>query len=62
MKSRIKRAAELRMILSQQRWGPAKWVTGATYAEDEAPCKRENFDKLSVMLRSDWCNIMRSLV
>ena len=42
MKSKLKRAAELRMTLSQQRWGPAKWVTGATYAEDEAPREREN--------------------
>ena len=49
-------------MLSQQRWGPAKWVTGATYVEDEAPRKRENLDKQSVKLRSDWCNIMSSLV
>ena len=62
MKSKIKRAAELRMTLSQRRWGPAKRVTGATYAEDEAPRERENFDKQSVILRSDWCNITRSLV
>ena len=62
MKSKIKQAAELRMMLRQQRWGPAKRVTGATYAEDEAPRERENFDKQSVILRSDWCNITRSLV
>ena len=29
MKSKIKRAAELRTTLSQRRWGPAKRVTGA---------------------------------
>ena len=62
MKSKTKRAAELRTMLSQWRWGPAKQVTGVTYTEDEAPRERENFDKLSVILRSDWCNIMRSLV
>ena len=62
MKSRIKLAAELRMMLSQWRWGPTKWVTGATYTEDKAPRERENFDKLSVILHSDWCNIMRSLM
>ena len=44
MKSKIKRAAELRTTLSQRRWGPAKWVTGATYAEDEGPRERENFN------------------
>ena len=27
---RIKQAAELRTTLSQQRWGPMKWVTGVT--------------------------------
>ena len=42
MKSKIKRAAELRTTLSQRRWGPTKWVTGATYAEDEAPHEWEN--------------------
>ena len=62
MKSKIKRAAELKTMLSQRRWGPAKWVTGATYAEDEAPREQENLDKKSVILCSDWCNIMRSLV
>ena len=62
MKRKIKRAAELRTTLSQWRWGPAKRITGATYAEDEAPRERENFDKQSVILRSDWCNIMHSLV
>ena len=30
MKSKIKRAAELRTTLSQRRWEPAKRVTGAT--------------------------------
>ena len=49
-------------MLSHRRWGPAKRVTGATYAEDEAPHEQENFDKQSVTLRSDWCNITRSLV
>ena len=44
MKSKMKRAAELRTTLSQRRWGPTKRVTGATYAEDEAPRERENFD------------------
>ena len=45
MKSKIKRAAELRTKLSQRRWGPAKRVTGAIYSEDEALHERENFDK-----------------
>ena len=45
MKSKVKRAVELRTMLSQQRWGPAKRVTGATYMEDEALRERENFDK-----------------
>ena len=27
---RIKQAAELRTTLSQQRWGPTKWVTRVT--------------------------------
>ena len=49
-------------MLSQQRWGTAKRVTGATYAEDKASREQKNFDKLNVILRSDWCNIMRSLV
>ena len=49
MKSKIKQAAELRTTLSQRRWGPVKQVTGVTYAEDEAPCERENFDKQSVI-------------
>ena len=40
---KIKQAAELRMMLSQQRWGPAKWVTGAI--EDETPCEQANFEK-----------------
>ena len=62
MKSKIKRAVELRTMLSQRRWGSTKWVTRATYAKDKAPCERENFDKLSVILRSDWCNITHSLV
>ena len=62
MKRKIKQAAELRMMLSQRRWGPTKQVTEATYAEDKAPHERENFDKQSVILCSDWCNIMRSLV
>ena len=62
MKNKIKRAVELRMTLSQRRWGPTKRVTGVTYAEDKAPRERENLDKQSVKLRSDWCNIMRSLV
>ena len=62
MKSKIKQAVELRTTLSQWRWGPTKWVTRATYAEDEAPREREDFDKQSVILHSDWCNIMRSLV
>ena len=62
MKSKIKQAAELRMMLSQRRWGPAKQVTRATYMEDKAPREQENFDKQSVILRSDWCNIMHSLV
>ena len=30
--------------------------------EDEAPHERENFDKQSVILGSDWCNITCSLV
>ena len=62
MKSKIKQAVELRTTLSQRRWRSAKRVTGATYAEDEALRERENFDKLSVILCSDWCNIMHSLV
>ena len=62
MKSKIKQAAELRTTLSQRRWGPAKRVTGGTYAEDKALRERENMDKQSVILRSDWCNITRSLV
>ena len=62
MKSKIKQAAELRTTLSQRRWGPSKRVTRATYVEDKAPRKRENFDKQSVILRSDWCNITCSLV
>ena len=62
MKSKIKQAAELRMTLSQWRWGPVKRVTGVTYTEDKAPREQQNFDKLSVTLRSEWCNIMRSLV
>ena len=62
MKRKTKRAVELRTTLSQQRWGPTKQVTGAAYAEDKAPRKQENFDKQSVILCSDWCNITRSLV
>ena len=62
MKSKIKRAAELRTTLSQRRWGPTKRVTRATYVEEEALCERENFDKISVILRSDWCNITCSMV
>ena len=45
MESKIKRAVELRTMLSQRRWGPAKRVTGVTYVEDEAPRKRENLNK-----------------
>ena len=62
MKSIIKQAAELRTTLSQRRWEPVKPVTGATYAEDEGLRERENLDKQSVILRSDWCSITRSLV
>ena len=37
MKNGIKRAAEMRIMLSQRRWGPTKWVTKATLVADEAP-------------------------
>ena len=43
MKRKIKRAVELRTMLSQRRWGPMKRVTGATYAEDEALRERGKF-------------------
>ena len=60
--NRIKRAAELRTTLSQQRWGPTKWVIGVTKAEDEAPHKQKKIGKQSVILRSYWYNIIHSLL
>ena len=62
MKSRIRRAVELKMMVKLVEWRPKKWVTRATKTKDEAMCKREKFKKHSVILQSDYCNVMRSLL
>ena len=59
---RIKQAAELKMTLSQWRWGPTKWVTRAAKEEDKALRELENFRKQIVILGSDWYNIICALL
>ena len=58
----LRQAAELRMMVSQQRWGPTKQVTRVTQVEDKALREQVKTEKQSVILRSDWCNIMYYLV
>ena len=57
----LRQAAELRMTLSQRRWGPTKQVTGVTQVEDTALREQVKIEKQSVILCSDWC-ITYSLV